>query len=191
MVEAVELVACHVFHLADRDDQCVSIGMVRIRLDRLRECPPGCCQLCAAATKVAPADVYRIAKAWQWRPPPPGCPHCADRDRSTKSCRDRIGRLSQHTGAVPFVRLRRAQLARLGASSANLGQTADYSQAIAHFADRRSRPLLCAKQIRPECSATRAAPQGFCGKSPNGSGFRQTVPGARRRTARRSARVDR
>jgi hypothetical protein len=121
MVEAVELVACHVFHLADRDDQCVSIGMVRTRLDRLRECPPGCCQLCAAATKVAPADVYRIAKAWQWRPPPPGCAHCADRDRSTKSCRDRIGRLSQHTGAVPFVRLGRAQLARLGARSANLG----------------------------------------------------------------------
>ena len=30
-----------------------------------------------------------------------------------------------------------------------------------------------------------------CGKSPNGSGFRQTVPGARRRTARRSAGVDR
>ena len=29
MVEAVELVACHVFHMADRDDQSVSMEMVR------------------------------------------------------------------------------------------------------------------------------------------------------------------
>ena len=67
---------------------------------------------------------------------PPGCAHCADRDRSTKSRCDRVGRLSHPTGAVPFVVLRRAQLARLGARSTNLGQTAHYSQAIAHF--RRS-----------------------------------------------------
>jgi hypothetical protein len=53
--------------MADRDDQSVSIEMVRTRLDRLREHPPGCCQLCAAAAKVAPADVYRIASAWQWQ----------------------------------------------------------------------------------------------------------------------------
>jgi hypothetical protein len=37
------------------------------RLARLREHPPGCCQLCVAAAKVAPADVYRVAKAWQWQ----------------------------------------------------------------------------------------------------------------------------
>ena len=67
MVEAVELVACHVFHMADRDDQSVSMEMVRQRLTRLREHPPGCCQLCVAAAKVAPADVYRVAKAWQWQ----------------------------------------------------------------------------------------------------------------------------
>ena len=36
--------------------------MVRTRLDRLREHPQGCCLLCRAAAKVAPADVYRIAK---------------------------------------------------------------------------------------------------------------------------------
>ena len=67
MVEAVELVACHVFNLADRDDQSVSMEMVRQRLTRLREHPPGCCQLCVAAANVAPADVYRVAKAWQWQ----------------------------------------------------------------------------------------------------------------------------
>ena len=67
MVEAVELVACHVFHMADRDDQSVSMEMVRQRLTRLREHPPGCCQLCVAAAKVAAADVYRVAKAWQWQ----------------------------------------------------------------------------------------------------------------------------
>ena len=45
----------------------VSMEMVRTRLDRLREHPPGCCQLCRAAAMVAPADVYRIAKASQWQ----------------------------------------------------------------------------------------------------------------------------
>ena len=67
VIEAVELVACHVFNLADRDDQCVSMEMVRQRLARLREHPPSCCPLCVAAAKVAPADVYRIASAWQRR----------------------------------------------------------------------------------------------------------------------------
>ena len=66
VIEAVELVACHIFNLADRDDQRVSMEMVRQRLARLREHPRGCRQLCATAAKVAPADVYRIAKAWQW-----------------------------------------------------------------------------------------------------------------------------
>ena len=61
VVEAVELVACHVFNLADRDDQRVSMEMVRQRLARLREHPPDCCQLCTTAAKVAPADVYRVA----------------------------------------------------------------------------------------------------------------------------------
>ena len=61
-VEAVELVACHVFNMADRVDHSVSMEMVRTRLDRLREHPAGCCQLCRAASILAPADVYRIAK---------------------------------------------------------------------------------------------------------------------------------
>jgi hypothetical protein len=67
VIEAVELVACHVFNTADRDDQSVSMEMVRTRLERLREHPPGCCPLCVAAAKVAPADVYRIAKQGQWQ----------------------------------------------------------------------------------------------------------------------------
>ena len=66
-VEAVELVACQVFNMADRDDRSVSMEMVRTRLDRLREHPAGCCQLCRAAVMVAPADVYRIAKQWEWQ----------------------------------------------------------------------------------------------------------------------------
>lgn len=67
VTEAVELIACHIFHMADRDHQRVSMEMVRTRLDRLREHPPGCCQLCRAAAMVAPADVYRIAKQWEWQ----------------------------------------------------------------------------------------------------------------------------
>ncbi len=41
--------------------------MVRTRLDRLRQHPAGCCQLCAAASMVAAADVYRVAKQWEWQ----------------------------------------------------------------------------------------------------------------------------
>ena len=51
--------------MADRDDRSVSMEMVRTRLDRLREHPAGCCQLCRAAAMVAPADVYRMAKVWR------------------------------------------------------------------------------------------------------------------------------
>ena len=67
VIEAVELVACYVFNMAHRDDQHVSMEMVRTRLDRLREHPADCCQLCRAAAMVAPADVYRIAKQWEWQ----------------------------------------------------------------------------------------------------------------------------
>ena len=65
VVEAVELVACHIFNMAD--DRSVSMEMVRTRLDRLREHPADCRQLCRAAAMVAPADVYRIAKQWEWQ----------------------------------------------------------------------------------------------------------------------------
>ena len=41
--------------------------MVRQRLARLDEHPRGYCPLCVAAARVAPADVYRIAKAFQWQ----------------------------------------------------------------------------------------------------------------------------
>ena len=65
--------------------------------------------------------------------------HCADRDRSTKSRCDRVGRLSPSHRAGRDRRSTASTAARLGARSANLGQTAHYSQAIAHFVDRRSR----------------------------------------------------
>jgi hypothetical protein len=67
VIEAVKLVACHVFNTADRDGQSVSMELVRTRLDGLREHPQGCCRLYVAAAKAAPADVYRAAKAWQWQ----------------------------------------------------------------------------------------------------------------------------
>ena len=40
---------------------------------------------------------------------PPSCAHCADRDRSTKSRCDRVGRLSHPTGQAVIVALRRVQ----------------------------------------------------------------------------------
>ena len=64
-VEAVELVACHVFNMADRDDRSISMEMVRTRLDRLREHPPRCCQLCATAAKVAPTDDDVLASGYE------------------------------------------------------------------------------------------------------------------------------
>ena len=147
MVEAVELLACHVFNMADREDRSVSMEMMRTQLDRLRQHPASCCQLCAEAAMVWRVPTSTASpRRGSGRPPPPGCVRCADScARSSAPRCDRVGRPCHHTGAVPFVRLRRAQLARLGARSANLGQTADYSQAIAQFVDRRSRPLLCAK----------------------------------------------
>ena len=80
-----------------------------------------------------------------------------------------------------IVALRRAQLARLGARSANLGQTAHYSQAIAHFVDRRSRdrspglhgvagcpaPTAFAEQLHAQHDwvQTPSAPMGVVGRS--------------------------
>ena len=62
MVEGVELVACHVFNIADRDGQRVSMELVRTRLAKLREHPPGCCRLYVARPRWRPADVYRTAE---------------------------------------------------------------------------------------------------------------------------------
>jgi hypothetical protein len=67
MVEAVELLACHVFSLAERDETRVSMELVRKRLAELAKHPRGCCPLCVAAAKASPADVYKVAKQWQWK----------------------------------------------------------------------------------------------------------------------------
>ena len=87
MVEAVEQVACHVFNLADRDGQSISMEMVRTRLDRLRETHGAAC---ATAANVAPADVYRIAKAWQWQTTASRLRALLHRDAIDEVARDRI-----------------------------------------------------------------------------------------------------
>ena len=101
VIEAVELVACHVFNLADRDDQSVSMEMVRQRLARLREHPPGCCRLCRAAARWRPPTSTASSRRGSGRPPPPGCVRCADsstvRDRAIRR-RDRDLGPSPHTG---------------------------------------------------------------------------------------------
>jgi hypothetical protein len=55
--------------------------------------------------------------------------------------------------------------------------------------DSKDRALTADGIVRTRSRGHHTLPD--CGKSPNGSGFRQTVLGARRRTARRSAGVDR
>ena len=141
VIEAVELVACHVFNMADRDDRSVSMEMVRTRLDRLREHPAGCCRLCTAARRVAPADVYRIAKQWGV------ADHRHQAARTALIAIDRRSRAAIALAAYPHPRRpccdRRSTASTAPPSwaprSANLGQTAYYSQVIAHFVDRRSR----------------------------------------------------
>ena len=75
------------------------------------------------------------------------------RDRAI-SVRDRELGPSPDTGHAVIVALWRAQWPRLGAGSANLGQTAHYSQAIAHFVDRRARTCT------PTTTPTRWLPKG-------------------------------
>ena len=66
VIEAVELPATSSTS-PTANGRRASTEMVRQRLARLREHPPGCCQLCAAAANVAPADVYRVVKQWEWQ----------------------------------------------------------------------------------------------------------------------------
>lgn len=56
VVGATELVACHVFRRAEAEGQRVSMELVRTRLERLREHPPGHCPLCVAAGNGGPGD---------------------------------------------------------------------------------------------------------------------------------------
>ena len=81
-------------------------------------------------------DVFAIARIrvrLRW---PPVQPHRAGRDRRSTA----------------------SAAARLGARSANLGQTAHYSQAIAHFVDRRSRPIAWVRWGGPNREKTIAPP---------------------------------
>ena len=78
-VEAVELVVCHVFNMADRDDQSVSMEMVRTRLARLREHPPGCwIGLCGGGPGGAQAIAHCVAEQWEWQTTATRPGHCAD-----------------------------------------------------------------------------------------------------------------
>ena len=67
MVEAVELVACHVFTLAEGEGQRVSMELLRHRMARLAVHSPGNCQWCVAAATVSTADVDPVIKGWQWQ----------------------------------------------------------------------------------------------------------------------------
>jgi hypothetical protein len=70
---------------------------------------------------------------------PPGCAHCAEsRSIDEVALRSRWPPIPSHRAGRDR-RSTASTAARLGARSANLGQTAHYSQAIAHFVDRRSR----------------------------------------------------
>ena len=73
------------------------------------------------------------------------------RGSSAKSRRDRVGRLSHPTGQAVIVALRRAQWPRLGAVSANVGQTANFAH--------RSRADSPIAQIRAN-DRDRAGPGG-------------------------------
>ena len=134
---------------ADRDDQSVSMEMVRTRLARLREHPPGCCQLCGRRPRWRLPTSTASPRRGSGRPPPPGCAHCADsRSIDEVALRSRWPPIPAHPGGAVIVALRRAQLARWAPGVRIFGQTAHYSQAVAHFVDRRSRGSGGAAQPR-------------------------------------------
>ena len=167
VIEAVELVGCHVLPTATISASpwrwCASVW-------------PGCVSThLAAASCVWRRQRLRLPtstaspRRGSGRPPPPSCVRCADSwarsigaaiafgeacDRrfrvqeivdvfaiARRFVCDRVGRLSNHTGQVVIVVLRRAQLARLGARSACFRRYSATSQSIAHLVDRRSTAL--------------------------------------------------
>ena len=69
-----------------------------------------------------------------------------------------LDRLSPSHRAARDRRSTASTAARLGARSANLGQTAHYSQAIAHFVDRRSRTDRVGPVGRPRTEKKTATP---------------------------------
>ncbi len=66
MVEAVELVACHVFNLAEQTRQRVTVGDVERYLAQLAAHPGDCGYgRCVLAPRGTPHRVYAIASGWQ------------------------------------------------------------------------------------------------------------------------------
>ena len=66
MIEAVELVACHVFNLAEQTRQRLTFGDVERYLVQLAAHPGDCgCGRCGLAPRVTAQRVYAIACGWQ------------------------------------------------------------------------------------------------------------------------------
>ena len=66
VIEAVELVACHVFNLAEQTRQRITFGDVERYLAQLAAHPGDCgCGRCGLAPRVTAHRVYAIASGWQ------------------------------------------------------------------------------------------------------------------------------
>ena len=119
---------------------------------------------------------------------PPGCAHFAESiraiDRRFRDDRHDFAtihdrRLSHHTGPAVILIPGASTAARLGARSANLGQTAHHSQAIAHFVDRRSRPAPVGPAGWPNREKTIAPPESWvtrCRGLPSPNHDRRAAP---------------
>jgi hypothetical protein len=66
MVEAVQLVTCHVFNLAEQTRQRITFGDVERHLAQLRNHSRECtCGRCPLVSRVTAQRVYAIASGWQ------------------------------------------------------------------------------------------------------------------------------
>ena len=85
VIDAVELVACPVFTIAEQTRQRLTFGDVERYLAQLAAHPPDCtCGRCPLVLRVTAQRVYAIASAGSVRSGQPECGPCADR-RSTAS----------------------------------------------------------------------------------------------------------
>ena len=95
VIEAVELVACHVFTLAEQTRQRLTFGDVERYLAQLLAAHPGdCgCRRSVLAPRVTAHRVYAIASGWQRqvRATQPECAHCVE-GSSRRSARSALGR---------------------------------------------------------------------------------------------------
>ena len=66
VIEAVELVACHVFNLAEQTRQRLTFGDVERYLAQLAAHPGDCgCGRCPLVSRVTAQRVFQIASGWQ------------------------------------------------------------------------------------------------------------------------------